>query len=345
MILHDSDLTMVYEDFGIMLPVSASRADRVVESLHEHNSSHSVSTITEALWSLGESAEITREDVERVHHKDFVASLYDENLEQALLTAYELLDSEGKPNRYEPAKAKRPLRELFQLILAQVAGSYLACKLALEGENFCYYLAGGMHHARYDTGTGFCLINDVMIAALKILDENYARLIWIVDVDAHKGCGTAELVQFARANGTLEAGRNVFNLSIHMAEGWPLDKATLATARAGRAPLVQADVELPIGRGAESAYLPELEKGIKRLEELSGAKPDLVIVVAGSDPYEHDGLASSDLLRLTLEQCVERDRFLYGYVQERRIPSAWLMAGGYGERAWEPAASFLQSIG
>lgn len=79
---------------------------------------------------------------------------------------------------------------------------------------------------------------------------------------------------------------------------------------------------------------------MQKLESISKQKPDLSIVVDGSDPYEHDELLSSSLLRLSLEQCVERDMYVYRYLQERKIPSAWIQAGGYGERAWEPHAYF-----
>ncbi|MDR0568952.1 MAG: histone deacetylase, partial [Spirochaetaceae bacterium] len=72
--------------------------------------------------------------------------------------------------------------------------------------------------------------------------------------------------------------------------------------------------------------------------------PDLVIVVDGADPYEHDGLPSSGLLRLSLAQCIERDRLVFRYLRDRRIPAVWIMAGGYGERAWEPPAHFLASL-
>jgi acetoin utilization deacetylase AcuC-like enzyme len=348
MILYDPSLTMICEQFGIMLPVSASRADRIIEFLHEEaiNIAQAVQVIYGKIIDNKDiDAIINREDLERVHKKEFVSDLFGANLERSLLTAWELIDSEGKPNRYEPQTATRPLRDLFQVVINQVAGSYLACRLALNGGDFCYYLAGGMHHARFDTGTGFCLVNDVMIAARKILAEDCANLIWIVDVDAHKGCGTAELVQFARKNGELTTNKNILNLSIHMAHGWPLDEETLAASPRDRAPHILCDVEIPIEKDAEIDYLPKLKEGIYALEGLShGIKPDLVIVVAGSDPYEHDGLPSSALLRLTLEQCVARDMFVYTYLQERRIPSAWLMAGGYGDRAWEPSAYFLKKL-
>jgi acetoin utilization deacetylase AcuC-like enzyme len=78
---------------------------------------------------------------------------------------------------------------------------------------------------------------------------------------------------------------------------------------------------------------------------MSGSqKPDLAIVVDGADPYEHDGLPSSAPLKLTLDQCVARDWLTYAFLRERSVPSAWIMAGGYGERAWEPTASFLNAL-
>ncbi|MDR1419457.1 MAG: histone deacetylase [Treponema sp.] len=343
MILYDPSLVTNCRDYGIMLPISPSRGEKILEFLDV------VPERPEKADSL-----VTREDIERVHDRNFAAALYGDApegaraLEKALLQAYELIDAEGKPHRYEPEKAVKPLGGLFDAIRAQSAGTYLACRMALE-KSFCYYLGGGMHHARYDYGTGFCLINDIMIAAGKIQAEGRAGLLWIVDVDAHKGCGTAELIRLARERGDLGGGssREMLSLSIHMAGGWPLDAETLAGAAPGRAPLVPSDVEIPLEAGGEGRYSAELERGLRGLEELSAARgrgiPDLVIVVDGADPYEHDGLPSSALLRLTLEQCVERDMLIFRYLSERNIASAWIMAGGYGERAWEPTAHFLRA--
>jgi acetoin utilization deacetylase AcuC-like enzyme len=373
MILYDPSFAVSYRDYGIMLPISPSRAGKIVDFLGAAGRVFDSAALLRLIGDNGAAkgpegasgaALITRGDIERVHDKQYAAALYGDGplgqagLERALLDAYELVDAEGKPNRYEPSRAVKPLSALFNGILAQVGGSYLACRAALRtgsgGAGFCYYLGGGMHHARYDCGAGFCLVNDIMIAAGKIQAEKRASLIWIVDVDAHKGCGTAELVRLERERGELGAseaagasGRapQIFNLSIHMARGWPLDGETLKTAAPGRAPLVPADVEIPIESGEESRYIPELEKGLGRLEELSaGRRPDLAIVVDGADPYEHDGLPSSGLLSLTLDQCVERDRLIFRFLAGRGIASAWIMAGGYGERAWEPAAHFLRTV-
>jgi acetoin utilization deacetylase AcuC-like enzyme len=388
MILHDRSLNTAFQDYGIMLPIAPDRPARILEHLSRIAPAGAKEDVLSAFpgpvldiagarvaLGLPPGPAVNRGDLERVHQREFVAGLYgdgpgEDGLVEALLSSYELIDAEGRPRRYEPERAVKPLSALFGNILAQVEGTYLACRLALAdqpaGSGFCYYLGGGMHHARYDSGAGFCLINDIVIAACKLQVEGRGRLIWIIDVDAHKGDGTAELIRLARernepgATGSRNNPAEMLNLSIHMARGWPLDPETLEQSPPDRAPRIPADVEIPIGTGDEDRYIPALRQGFGRLESLSASwavntggcgigcggggrfpRPDLAIVVDGADPYEHDGLPSSDLLKLTLEQCLERDRLIFNFLQERGVPSAWIMAGGYGERAWEPAAEFL----
>ncbi|MDR3139208.1 MAG: hypothetical protein LBT95_05985, partial [Treponema sp.] len=332
MILYDPALTVDFREYGVMLPIAPDRAGRVVEFLRSRaggNLSAFPGPVLDIPGGLGmpgmEGLEgrfvPERRDLERVFAGEFVARLYGEGLSAALFNAYELLDPQGRPHRYEPDQAKKPLTGLFESILNQAGGTYLACRLALAGAipGFCYYLGGGMHHGRYDAGAGFCLVNDIMIAARKLQAEGLSRRIWVVDVDAHKGCGTAELVSFARARGELgkTAGLEILTLSIHMAAGWPLDGETLRDALPGRAPRVPSDVEIPLEAGDEAAYVPKLAEGLHALEALSGGqKSDLAIVVDGADPYEHDGLPSSALLKLTLDQCVARDWLIYTFLRD-----------------------------
>ena len=395
MILYDPALNMNFHDYGIMLPISPDRGKQILEYMDKHYYPGArgatmpypgpVFNIAAAMEFLGIDAGynyekfpsiITREDLERVHSKDFIDSLFGReknSLESALLATFELIDSEGRRNRYEPERAKKPLCNLLDTIIAQIGGAYLACRLALEeGPGFCFYMGGGMHHARYDSGSGFCLLNDSVIAIVKILSESkkvfafhsktspaFMPLIWIIDLDAHKGDGTAELIHFARRRGELlspeSIGKNggkpcVLTLSIHMEKGWPLDEESLAAAVEGRAPLVPSDVDIGINSGEEENYTPRLAGGIAELERLSAefmpgkAKPDLVLVVDGADTYEYDELVSTSPLKLTLEQCMLRDNFVYRYVMDRKIPSAWIQAGGYGSRAWEPHGHFLMGV-
>lgn len=337
MILYDPSISMRFSDYGILIPVLDSRADSVVGALRTRFGVEADGRIQK-----GVTERIGREDVERVHSADFCARLFGggKELEAELLRTYELIGKDGRPHRYDPARASRPLGELLETILAQVAGTYQSCRVALDS-GFCYYLGGGMHHARIDSGSGFCPVNDIMVSVARLRAEGRVRAAWVIDLDAHKGDGTAEIA--ARDPDTL-------TLSIHMAEGWPLDPESLAAASdqgrgTDKAPFAPSDVEIPVSRGEDARYAAKLAEGLERLERLSfGVKPDLAIVVDGADPYVHDGLASSADLALSLEQCVERDILTFEFLRRRGIPSAWIMAGGYGPRAWEPPAAFLTRV-
>ncbi|MDR1177733.1 MAG: histone deacetylase [Spirochaetaceae bacterium] len=370
MLLYDPLLEIAMPRYGILIPIPPSRPQKITAFLAERHSPLPVMNLKEAalgIHTLGiqeggtrnggiqDGPVIEQKDLERVHDRAFIAKLYggSEEKEKALLTTYELINSDGTYNRYNPSLAVKPLADLFDVILRHVEGSYLASRLALEKkgkapyEDFCFFLSGGMHHARYDSGSGFCLVNDIIIAARKLQAEDRAAFIWIIDVDAHKGDGSAELVKFSRDRGESFADRNpgIFTLSVHMARGWPLDSASLAAAEKGRAPLVDSDLDIPIEEKEDDLYITRLADGLAEMERRSGnRKPDLAIVVAGADPYEKDGLPSSGLLALSLDQCVERDRLILSFLKKRKIPSAWILAGGYGEHAWEPTARFLDSL-
>jgi acetoin utilization deacetylase AcuC-like enzyme len=356
MILFDPAVNANWMDYGILIPFPQDRPQKIVDFLgaDARRFPGPVLSLEQALKLLDERAPfvIERSDVELIHHKAYADVLFqeDEALTRALLNIYELIDENGMPNRYDAARAVKPMRDLFETAtLGRLAGSYIAARLALEGgAGFCYYLSGGNHHARYDCGAGFCVLNDMIFMARKIQHEGRAKLIWIIDVDAHKGCGSAELVDFIRRGVNphpFEEGCNIITLSAHMARGWPLDAKTLAASIQSRAPNISSDIEIPIEAGEEALYNQKLEAGLRRLEALSGGKfCDLAIVVDGADPYEKDELESSALLNLTLGQLVERGNLIYNFLHERRIKSAWLLAGGYGGRAWEPTAYFLKSL-
>ena len=390
MIIYDNSVIPNYHDYGIMLPIARDRGKQVLDFINKNNvlknknfvldflsvKKSLIQAAPDLLCENSDSLSLNRKDMERIHSKKYVDELFGDGLCAALLNTFELIDADGNPQRYEPDRASKPLNDLFGLLIAQTEGTYLACLLSLLRGGFCFYLGGGMHHARYDKGSGFCLVNDVAAAAFKIAFEKSLRgylcgkdsdfsgspLIWIIDLDAHKGDGTAELIRFARERGELispdknyaqEITPNkpcILSLSIHMAKGWPLDNESISTAEEGRAPLLPSDVDIGIDSGEEGQYTARLADGIRKLENAStrvfrqGRKPDLALVVDGADPYEHDDLPSTSLLRLTLEQCVERDVFVYRYLQEKGIPSAWIQSGGYGERAWEPPAHFLTNI-
>ncbi|MFW6235691.1 MAG: hypothetical protein ACOC24_02800 [Desulfovibrionales bacterium] len=190
-----------------------------------------------------------------------------------------------------------------------------------------------MHHAMHSRGRGFCLLNDIVIAIRKLRAEGRIERAWIIDVDAHKGDGTAALC--------LE-DEQTMTLSIHMARGWPLDSPAFDEHGRLQPWRYPSTVDIPIEAGGEEFYLDALEHGLRLLFALcSGKGPDLVVVVDGSDPYEHDELPGTKTLKLNREELYARDMFLYDWFKRREISQAYLMAGGYGKKSWQIYASFL----
>ena len=164
-------------------------------------------------------------------------------------------------------------------------------------------LAGGTHHAFRDRGEGFCVFNDAAIAARAMQAEAGLQRIAIVDCDVHQGNGTAAI--FAE-------DPTVFTFSIHGARNFPFAKE--------RGDL---DIELADGTG-DDEYLWHLERGLD--ETLERAQPQLVIYLAGADPYEGDRLGR---LKLTKQGLRRRDEWVLGTLRARGIPVAIAMAGGY----------------
>lgn len=326
MILYDPSATVSLIPYGIQIPVRDSRTTRTFDALVHHR------CLAEKVGQWHHSridATLTREDLLRVHHRAYVQKLFSDGLEKELLDTYELIDAEGQYHRYTPDQAEKPLADLFQSILKKAAGSVACARLALT-HGFCFYFGGGMHHGHFDHGSGFCPVNDIVIAARKLQAEGAARRIWVVDVDAHKGDGTAALTS---------DDATITTLSIHMASGWPLDGPLYLVDGRPNPVFTSSDIDIPIESGEEGAYVGWLANGLQHLEDMG--RPDLAIVVSGADPYEKDELPSTAGLRLTAEQMLDRDQMVYRFLRERNIPSAYLMAGGYGDQVWEAYARFL----
>ena len=106
---------------------------------------------------------------------------------------------------------------------------------------------------------------------------------------------------------------------------------------------IESTIDCPIFEGEEDRYHQVLKESLNQLEK-KFEKPDLVVVVNGSDPYELDELPSASLLKLTLEQLLKRDTFIYHWLKERKIPQTYLMSGGYGRHSWEVYAQFLEYV-
>lgn len=329
MILYDPDLTVEMFRYGIKIPVKDSRARKTFE----HLKAHPQLTGRQNRWHCAKISEhLSVEDLKRGHAGEYVQRLFSGGLEQELIRTYELVDAQGNYNRYDPDSASLPLTEMRDWIFTKAAGTYQAGRNALE-TGFCFYFAGGMHHAQYDRGSGFCLINDIVIAIRRLQAEGRIQHAWVIDLDAHKGDGTAALTV---------GDDSIRTLSIHMAAGWPLDQPEVDGKGRPNPSFTPSDVDIPIGAQENEQYNPRLNAGLERLHTMS--TPDLAIVVCGSDPYEADELPSTSGLSLTLEQLLERDQQVYSSLMAANIPAAFLMAGGYGENSWRVYAQFLEWV-
>jgi acetoin utilization deacetylase AcuC-like enzyme len=177
-------------------------------------------------------------------------------------------------------------------------------------------LAGGTHHAYADRGGGFCVFNDVVVAArLMQAEAQQARAaplrVAVIDLDVHQGNGTAAI---CRGDPT------IYTLSMHGAKNFPFRKEAS-----------DHDIDLPDGCG-DAAYLAALDAATHRLwqhhAETDDRKlPGLIFYLAGADPHEADRLGR---LKLTAAGLAERDRRVFSAALARRVPVAVSMAGGYG---------------
>lgn len=326
MILYDPDHPLSLLEFGILIPIRNSKASRTFENLKNHPQ---LGPKIQQWWIKKEPVRVQRRDLERVHSTAYVERLFSEHLEQEIVRTFELIDEQGNYHRYDPGRAQLPLTDLFERILERVAGSWQCCKIALE-TGFCFYFGGGMHHAQRDFGNGFCLLNDIVIAVRKLQAEGRIQHAWIIDVDAHKGDGTAALTA---------GDASITSMSVHMAHSWPLDGPERDSAGQRNPSFIPSDIDVPMAPGEDDRYLERLESALQTLQRYP--HPDIAVVVSGADPYEKDELPSTQDLRLTLEQMEARDRLIYRFLKNHRIPAAYLMSGGYGEAAWEPYTRFL----
>jgi acetoin utilization deacetylase AcuC-like enzyme len=186
-----------------------------------------------------------------------------------------------------------------------------ACRSAFKS-GLAANIAGGTHHSYAHKGSGFCVFNDSAVAA-RLMQAVWSReranvhqplQVAVIDLDVHQGNGTADIFQ---------ADTSVFTLSIHGAKNFPFKKETS-----------DLDVELPDGC-QDDAYLHALDLALDELERRF--KPGLIIYLAGADPHEGDRLGR---LKLSLDGLEARDRRVFDWAWQRRVPLAFSMAGGYG---------------
>ncbi|MGD9828916.1 MAG: histone deacetylase [Hyphomicrobiaceae bacterium] len=199
---------------------------------------------------------------------------------------------------------------------AVVGGALAAARHALL-TGFSGQLAGGTHHAHSDFGSGFCVFNDLAVAAIAMLEEGRAQRVAIIDLDVHQGDGNAAML----------AGRSdVFVLSLHGAKNFPFRKV--------RSTL---DIPLPDDTG-DGAYLEALESG---LAAIAAFAPDLVLYLAGVDPLASDRLGR---LAMTHAGLAERDHRVLTFCAAGAIPVSVAIGGGYAEPITETVDAYANTF-
>lgn len=184
-------------------------------------------------------------------------------------------------------------------------GTVQAALFALEngvGMN----IAGGTHHAFTDRGEGFCLLNDIAIAANYLLNYTEIRKVLVVDLDVHQGNGTAQI---------FEQEPRVFTFSMHCGHNYPFHKEN-------------SDLDLPLAEGTDDkTYLRLLQEVLPRL--LDEQQPDYVFFQSGVDVLATDKLGK---LGMTVNGCKERDRTVLELCRKNKLPVAVSMGGGYSRQ-------------
>ena len=184
-------------------------------------------------------------------------------------------------------------------------GATLAAARAALTEGVAANLAGGTHHAGRSHGEGYCVFNDAAVAAHVMRREEKDLRVSVVDCDVHQGNGTAEI---------LGPEPWAFTFSVHGERNFPFRKA------AG-----DLDIGLSDGAGDED-FLQAVVHGTR--EAIERFMPDVVIYLAGADPYAKDRLGRMNVSKSAL---AERDRIVLEKCYARGIPVAIAMAGGYAD--------------
>ena len=177
-------------------------------------------------------------------------------------------------------------------------------RVALRGvRDVSANLAGGTHHAFRDRGEGYCVFNDVAVAAAVLLRDGAIRRAAVVDCDVHQGNGTAAIFRDEPA---------VFTFSLHGAKNFPFRKEA-------------SDLDVTFEDGAgDDEYLATLDRHLPAV--LDDHRPEIVFYLAGADPYEGDRLGR---LKLTVDGLRARDRLMFDACRSRELPTVVVMSGGY----------------
>ena len=182
-------------------------------------------------------------------------------------------------------------------------GTVLASKLALDTKLACN-TAGGSHHATFNYGAGYCVFNDVAVAANYLKNKGYAKKILIVDLDVHQGNGNSEI---------FKNDKDVITFSMHCASNYPAKKS-------------KSDIDIELKENMEdNEYLNILNINLKKLRNNSF---DFVFYIAGVDIHHEDRLGK---LKISDEGINQRDQIVIENFYLKKNPLCGVLGGGYNK--------------
>ena len=227
------------------------------------------------------------ETLKRAHSEKYIKDIKDKMLDQNSIKkiGFPLVDS------------------VIQRSLVATGGTVLASKLAIKYGVACN-TAGGSHHANFDGGAGYCVFNDVAVAAQYLLDRGLAGKILIVDLDVHQGNGNADI---------FKGNRNVFTFSIHSKSNYPAKKSI-------------SDLDVELEDNMEDAQYIKILKFY--LDQLNQENFDYVFYIAGVDIHFNDRLGK---LKISDEGIRKRDEIVTENFFSKGVPICGVLGGGYNK--------------
>ena len=187
-----------------------------------------------------------------------------------------------------------------------IAQGTIDCSIYALNNMISMNIAGGTHHAFYDRGGAFCMLNDQAIAANFLLENNYVKKILILDLDVHQGDGTASI---------FSNNDNVFTLSFHGKNNYPFKKE-------------KSDLDLALDDFTnDQFYLKKLNQILPKV--IDQFQPEFIFYLSGVDVLESDQLGK---LSLSIEACKERDNIVLRAAKENKLPIQISMGGGYSKK-------------
>ncbi|NMP15593.1 histone deacetylase [Thalassotalea sp. Y01] len=192
--------------------------------------------------------------------------------------------------------------QLIKRTFTAVGGTLLTAELALE-HGVAINLTGGYHHAFADFGSGFCMINDLYLAANQMLDDDGVHKVLVFDCDVHQGDGTAALAK---------KRDDIITVSLHCEKNFPYRKQV-------------SNMDFPLDNHLnDDEYLQTVQQAIELA--LNCYDVDAVIYDAGVDIHQHDDLGH---LNITTDGVYQRDKLVFQACAERQLPVAAVIGGGY----------------